>query len=434
MSKTKQIFRKWLPLALIPMMSVAVLSGCSSDDDDDDDILTVVPVEPDTDGDGDGVTTPVVVGDTDGNGIPDAFEANTTGGTDINGDNIDDIFGVIDTDNNTNGIDDSFEASVTGGADANQDGIDDDAASTLDTGTDGDGSEGTNGNGTDGDGGDGTGGGDETGGEGTGGGDETGGEGTGGGDETGGTGGSLPDTGSLGDLVLGNPNNPQGTVDVSWDGRILSGSITPIDSVGATGAALFRGIAASNDPGEQVLQLSGTAPNFTFPIGLSEDQIAPIVAGMARGNLFVLVQSASGPIRSDQFLPPGGAVVATFTALESNDTTVFSNGAAFLNVNTITGDYTAYLNVNLNPTDTDSDGNPITVSAANIHQDSINGTPIIPLADTGAGIAFSATSATGQLSAEILSILSNNNGWFNVQQNDGNTPGASFVSGQIQLP
>ena len=109
----------------------------------------------------------------------------------------------------------------------------------------------------------------------------------------------------------------------------------------------------------------------------------------------------------------------------------FSTGAAFLNVNTNTGDYSAYLNVNLNPADVDSVGNPVSVSAANIHQDSINGPVIVELIDTGASIAFR---ATGQFSAEELAIVTSNNAWFNAIENDGTTPGPSFLAGQIQLP
>lgn len=459
MNKTKQIFRQWLPLALMPMMSVAVLNGCSSDND------------------GSATTTPVVAVDADNNGIPDAFEAATTGGTDANADGIDDIYATTETgtDSNTNGIDDSYEASLTGGADTNADGIDDVAAATLAGGTtptdtiDADGNgvpdafEVTTTGGTDANG-------DniddiyattETGTDSnengvddsfeaslTGGADAnmdgiddaaaaalagTGGE-TGGGETGGETGGGTDTTGSLGEILLGlrtDQARDKGSVDFSWDGSALSGSVTVVESVGATEAWLYQGIAASRDEGSSLLQLSGASPNFTFPIGLSSDQTAPITTAMASGNLYIVVESASGQIRSDQLLPPGGAVVATYTALNTNDSSVTSNGDAFMNINKNTGDFTAYLNVILKPEDTDNNGDPVSLSAAHIHQDSASGTVMVTLDDTGSSVAFS---KTGQLNTEQLAIINNNNGWFNVHQNDGTSPGPSFLSGQIKLP
>ena len=118
MIRSKQIIRKWLPLAVVPMISMAVLSGCDSDDDDDS-----API-----------TNSTIVGDENGNGITDAVEVTTTLGVDTDGDNIDDRFDADETggvdqaggaDGLANGIDDSFEVSVTGGDDVNMDGLDD---------------------------------------------------------------------------------------------------------------------------------------------------------------------------------------------------------------------------------------------------------------------------------------------------------------------
>ena len=88
MIKQKTSKQKLLPLALLPLFSVAVLAGCGSDDDDDGGAVVTPPAE-----------EGVVIGDADGNGVADAFETATTGGDDANG----------------NGIDDAFDSTVTGG-------------------------------------------------------------------------------------------------------------------------------------------------------------------------------------------------------------------------------------------------------------------------------------------------------------------------------
>ncbi len=204
--------------------------------------------------------------------------------------------------------------------------------------------------------------------------------------------------------------------------------VTTDAEAGATSAALIRGIAASPDNGSQLIELSGTGPNFEYPVGLSADQSAPIEDAFSAGNVFVRVQTASGAVDSFQLLPPSGAVVATFSNLTTEDDSVVSTGAAFMNVNTVSGDYSVFLNVNINVSDTDADGNTVTLSAAHIHSGSPSGPVIIPLADTGNGTQFS---ATGTMNADQLSVITTNNGWFNVHLNDGNTPGASFLSGQI---
>ena len=185
------------------------------------------------------------------------------------------------------------------------------------------------------------------------------------------------------------------------------------------------------DQGTQLIQLSGSGPDFQYPNGLSSDQSAPIAANMAAGNLFVRVVTASGSADSFQLLPPSNAVSAAFSSLTSSDTTVSSNGAAFINVNTTTGDYSAYLNVNIDPSDVDADGNTVTLSAAHIHSGSAAGPVLVPLTDNGSGTEFV---ATGQFDATQLDVITSNNGWFNVHLNDGTTPGASFLTGQIQLP
>ena len=120
MSKSKKFKQKWLPLALVPLFSVTVLAGCDSDDDDD--------------GDGGVTITPdAVVGDADGNNIPDAFET-LNAAEDTNGNGIIDTFDAELTsgaDANGNAVDDSFEAALTNGPDAEPDGVDDEALAAV---------------------------------------------------------------------------------------------------------------------------------------------------------------------------------------------------------------------------------------------------------------------------------------------------------------
>ena len=374
-----------------------MLAGCSSDDGDDD-------------GDDMDTGNETVVGDADGSTVPDAFE--TTDNTlDTTGNGIIDIYDAAeDGSNDTNGnqVADEFEVAITGGTDANSDGVDDDALAALDGDGDGDGEgEGESESESESEG--------ESEGEGEG---EGEGENTPPGDGIG--------TGPLNPVAL---EGDAGNVTFSWDGFNLSGTVTTNPDVGASSAALIRGIAASNDPGTQLIELSGSGPDFPYPSGLSADQSAPIAAAMGAGNLFVRVQTAAGPVDSFQLLPPSNAVVSTYSALTSADSSVTSMGDAFMNVNTVTGDYSFYLSVNI--TDEDEDGNPITLSAAHVHSGSADGPVIIPLSDTGSGTEFS---SIGTMNEEQLAVITTNNGWFNVHLNDGTTPGPSLLSGQISSP
>jgi outer membrane protein OmpA-like peptidoglycan-associated protein len=102
--------------------------------------------------------------DTDGDGIDDSFDVDQTGGVDSNNNGIDDARRALDTDmdgtpnyldldsdndgiadaieagtgtdTNSNGIDDQFDVALTGGSDVNGDGIDD-AVTATDTDADG---------------------------------------------------------------------------------------------------------------------------------------------------------------------------------------------------------------------------------------------------------------------------------------------------------
>ena len=118
----------------------------------------------DNDGIPDVVESGITASDSDGDQIPDAFDTDIVGGTDINGDGINDFVrpretdgdGIYDyrdvdsdndtipdalegpsgTDSNSNGIDDRFDVLITGGIDSNQDGITD-GINAIDTDGDG---------------------------------------------------------------------------------------------------------------------------------------------------------------------------------------------------------------------------------------------------------------------------------------------------------
>ena len=439
--KTRTLTNKrWLPLAIVPLFSVAILSGCSSSDDDDDNPG--------------GGTAPVGVTDGNDDGIPDSFQvldtlnantdlvdANQDGidDRDLNQDGLDDRDadgnGIADefqtpvdpavtaTDSNGNGIDDSFESSVTGGVDENNDGIDDAAAAQLvavgptTTGGDTTGGDTTGGDTTGGD----TTGGDTTGGDTTGG-DTTGGD-TGGGTTGGTTGGGTPSTGSIDGITFGTST---ATADLSFDGSRLTGTVEAPDAVEV---ALFSGIPASAGNVQRIINFNGEGPTFFMPNPLSDQENAPILENLQSGSLFIQVISNTGEIiRSSQVLPPGNVILPIFTPLEvAVGSGLSSNGASFFNVNTATGQYTAVATVNIDVSDTDANENPISVAEANVHSGSPTGPVIVQLTmDTP-----TVFSATGTLSSADLQTILQNNGWFNITQNDGNTPGASFVTGQI---
>ena len=260
---------------------------------------------------------------------------------------------------------------------------------------------------------------------------DTAGTATTGGDTIGGGGGGVPTT-DFGPLVIG---DNQGSVDLEFDGTNLTGTVDVVleQGVGVAAAFLDAGIAAAGQPGVPVIQLNGSAPTFFVPTGIAPDDLSNIQQQLDSGNLFVRIDTTDGQqLRSDQLLPPSGAVTALFTNLEVPvGSGLFATGSAFLNINVDTGGFSAALNVNTNASDTDINGVAITAAAANIHETSPTGPVIVPLIDSGNGTAFT---ATGTLSTIDLQTILSNNGWFNVQQNDGNTPGASFLAGQIMIP
>ncbi len=446
---------RWLPIALVPLMSVAVLAGCSSDDDD--------PVDP-----------AGVVGDANGNDLPDAAEAAITLGTDANADGIDDLYAtpadatVTPADSNENGIDDSFEVSITEGTDANEDGIDDDAAAALAAITGGGTTEppnpDANGNGLP----DAVEGGTDANGDGV---DDqfatpadpsvtpadTNNNGvddsfevalTGGADANGdgiddaaaaalaannpgttdpGQGGQ-PD-GNIAQLVIG---QNQGTANLDFDGNNLSGTVTLDESVSASAVWLFTGIAASRDPGSPAVQLNGGGSDFEIPVNLSADQSTQISENLNNGNLFIVVETTDGQVlRSNQILPGDNAVTATFTSLvPAAGTTPISSGEAFMNINTQSGAFSTVLTINLSAQDVDANGDPVTIGAVQLHSGSITGPVLATLTPQDNNL----WSATGTLGADDLGVVTSNNAFFNVELNDGNTPGASFLNGQLMVP
>jgi len=397
MSKLKTSKQRLLPLALVPLFSVAVLAGCGSDDDP----VTTPP--------GGSTGGNMVVGDADGNNIPDAFET-LDATADANGNGIADVYEMpIDADatpaadTNDNGIDDSFEAAVQGGDDDNSDGVVDTQAALLAGGGD-------------------TGGGDTGGGD-TGGGDTGGGD-TGGGD----TGGGTTPAGALNDISIGFGDNNVGNAALVWDGSTLSGQLDMVAGTSPVAAAIYTGIAAGGN-GQQAVGLNGDGnPTYFVPTGLAADQAALITDNISSGNLYIQVDLADGSSQNGIILVDG--VQPKFTSLSAANSvpagTAFSNGQGFMNLNTETGDFVAVVNVSLDATDVDVDGTPQTITAAHIHSGGTgeNGPVLVSLDDAGSGIRWT---AKGTLSTDDLSSVLQGRAYFNVHGTDG----SGFIRGQI---
>ncbi len=384
MIKPKTSKQKMLPLALF---SMAVLIGCGSDDDDDGGAVITPPV---TDGgevtppDGGEVTPPAtgggVIGDADGNGIADAFEAAVTGGADINGNAIDDTFDSELTggaDSNENQIDDSFEAAVTGGADTDADGIDDSVDGDVVTGAPVE---------------------------------------------------PIVQTGQLNDISIGFNENNVGIGFFNFDGSTLSGTVEIADGVQATTASIFSGIPAGGT-GEQVVQLNGSSPTFSTPLPIGPDETQIIADNIQSGNLFLQVDLANGGSQTGPILLNG--VTPTFTNLDSASVvpagTANSTGQGSMNINTVTGNYSAVVTfVNLNAGDLDAAGNPQTISGVSISNGAAGetGAAIVNLTDTGGGTTWT---AQGIFNPTDLATVLGGNANFTALGTDG-TP---FLRGQI---
>lgn len=426
--KTRTLMKKrWLQLAIVPLFSTALITGCGSSDDDDG-LGTIVGI-------GDGDDTEL---DINGDAVPDAFQVlDGNPNLDTNGNLIADEFEVppagttvVAADTNNNDIDDFFEASLTEGDDVDPaDGIDDAAAVVLaENGagaiaggvtTAGDTTAGAT---TAGDTG-----GDTTAGDTTAGstaGDTTGGATTAGGTTGGSTGGptEVP-TGSIDGITFAGTT---ATTALTFDGTRVTGSV---DAPDAVEVALFSGIAASAGPVQQLITLNAGPPTFFVPNPLSDQENAPILDNFLSGSLFLQITTNTGAIvRSDQVLPPESVVSTVFTPLEvAVGSGLNSNGASFMHVNTVTGQFTAVATVNIDVSDLDATGNTVSVASANIHSGSPTGPILVPMT-MDSSTSFS---ATGTLDAASQAVIEQNSGWFNITLNDGNTPGASFVTGQI---
>ena len=384
MIKPKTSKQRLLSIALLPLFSMAVLVGCGSDDDDDGGADVTPPV---TDGgdvtpptDGGDVTPPTdggVVGDADGSGVADAFEAAVTGGTDTNGNGIDDTFDSTVTggeDSNGNEVDDSFEAAVTGGTDADADGIDDSVDADVDTGEPVE---------------------------------------------------PIVQTGQLNDISIGFNENNAGTGFMNFDGSTLSGTVEIADGVQATSAAIYSGIRAGGNVA-QVVALNGSSPTFSTPQPIGPDESAIIADNILSGNLFLQVNLANGGSQTGPILLTG--VMPTFTNLNSE--TADSTGQGNMNINTVTGDYTAVVTfVNLNAGDLDAAGNPQVISGVSISNGAAGetGSPIVNLTDTGAGTTWT---ARGIFSTTDLATVLDGNANFTALGTDG----SEFLRGQILEP
>ena len=371
MTKSTNLKRKWLPLALVPLFSVAVLAGCDSDDDDNGG-ATITDPDPDP-----GTTVP----DADNNGIPDAFETlDTTLDTNENG--IVDSYDAAltgGTDSNTNLVDDSFEVALTGGTDANNNGIDDAVEVTAGTDPDPDPDTGTDPDGAD-------------------------------------------QTGPLNEIPVGDA----GVAAFTWDGSTLSGQVDITGDVAPSGAALYSGII--NSGVESLITTLNGGPTYFVPTGLAEGPTAAIADNIVSGNLFVRVDFTDGS--SEDGLIRLNGVEPKFTALSGDNSVpavvAFSNGEAYMNFNTVTGDYAAVVNVNLDASDLDADGNPQIITAADIHMGAIGetGDVIVNLADSSDGLTWT---ANGVFNTEQLATVLAGDAYFNVLAS-GNS---DFLRGQI---
>ena len=161
---------------------------------------------------------------------------------------------------------------------------------------------------------------------------------------------------------------------------------------------------------------------------MADDQIAAISQAISEGSLFVGAELDNGSTESGLVLIEG--VQPRFTALSGDNEVppvmAFSNGSGFLNVNTLTGDYTTAVNINLNPADLDPSGIPQVITMVHIHfgGPTENVPPGVFLEDTGNNTTWVAngTFTTGELSDVI-----EGNSYFNVHGTDG----SGLIRGQI---
>lgn len=101
-----------------------------------------------------------------------------------------------------------------------------------------------------------------------------------------------------------------------------------------------------------------------------------------------------------------------------------------MNINTVTGDYTAVVTfVNLNAGDLDAAGNPQVISGVSISNGAAGetGSPIVNLTDTGAGTTWT---ARGIFSTTDLATVLDGNANFTALGTDG----SEFLRGQILEP
>lgn len=227
------------------------------------------------------------------------------------------------------------------------------------------------------------------------------------------------------------PLSDAGTAALDWDGSNLTGQIgiegLP-DGVGPARAALFTGIAAAGN-GAELVQFNGDGnPSYFLPTPLAADQAATVAQNIASGNLFIQVDLSDGTSRDGIILLPGiNPEFAELTAANAVPAgTEFSNGAGFINISSITGDFSAVVNINLNASDVDADGNPETVSMVHIHTGAAgeNGPVIVTLEDAGDGSTWT---AQGTFTPENLALALEGNTYFNVHRTDG----SNFIRGQI---
>jgi len=378
MTNLKKSVRGWLPLTLVPLLSVTVLAGCGSDNDPTPTIA-------------DGFKPTAEAPDTDNNGIADIFQ------TPIDPD-------AVAADINTNNIDDSYEIAYSGGEDTDADGIDDAALAalvaagliTLPETTD---PETTDPETTD----------PET----------TDPETTD--PETTDPETTEPETG---DIIVLVSSGDTATGNFNWDGNNFQGTLDIASGASVNSAAIYTGIEAAGT-GEMLFALNGQSPQLSVPNPLGAAQLAAISENINSGNLYLGVELADGNMQGG--LIKLSAVTPTYTELTGAAAVpaveAQSNGNAYMNVNTATGDLSIAVKIGLNAADNQ------TITAVHIHTGAVGeeGGVIVGLENpSGDQVTWT---AVDMLTTEELSGMLAGDTYINVHGTDN----SSFLRGQISV-
>ena len=240
------------------------------------------------------------------------------------------------------------------------------------------------------------------------------------GSETGNETGSGPTEGDLNIVNIGD----SGTAKLKWLNDTLTGDVTIADGVPVSSVGLYSGIAAAGN-GQLGLTLNGSAPTYSIPTGLSAVQQAFIADNISSGNLYLQIERADVGVAYGTVLIEG--VVPGFIQLSSasnvppSDPAPETSGRAYFNLNKLTGDFAAAVEIDIAPVDNE------TITNVHIHTGSAteNGPPIVTLVnDAGDGVLWT---RVGILSTADLASVTSGSAYFNVHKTDG----SDFIRGQI---